>query len=288
MHILNKGLSPLLVILLASGLIACSSKSEPKNAKETTQDVAQVFKVGSDITFPPFEYMENNKPEGFDIDLMNGILKKGNINTNFIDTRFTNLISGLESGKFDAVISGMYITPERLMRVDMIPYFKSTESVIVLSDSTYIPKVRDDLCGKTIATQKGSLFPDQLNQISKESCITKGKKAITVREFDTSPQAVQAILAKAADAQYDDTSVARNTVKKLNQKVKITSTEPFFPFIGGIVVRKGDTVTYNHIEDGLQKMKQSGEYSSLIKKYDLIAPTDEEIKVFMDHIKDKK
>ncbi|MCH4249102.1 MAG: transporter substrate-binding domain-containing protein, partial [Acinetobacter populi] len=118
-----------------------------------------------------------------------------------------------------------------------------------------------------------------------ESCLAKGKAAITVREFDTSPQAVQAVLAKAADAQYDDSSVARNTVKKLNGKVEITSTEPFFPFIGGIAVRKGDTVTYNLINDGLQKLKQSGEYDTLIQKYDLQAPTDEEIKAFMDEAK---
>lgn len=288
MHILSKRLSPLWAILFVSGLTACG-KTEVATPQETKPDVAQaqVLKVGSDITFPPFEYMVDNKPEGFDIDLMNGILKQSNASADFIDTRFSNLISGLEGKKFAAVISGMYITSERLMKVDMIPYFKSTESVVVLSDSTYRPKVRDDLCGKTIATQKGSLFPDQLNQISKESCLSKGKVAITVREFDTSPQAIQAVLAKAADAQYDDTSVAKTAVKKLNNRVEITSTEPFFPFIGGIVVRKGDTETYNRVHDGLEKMKASGEYDALIQKYDLIAPTTDEIKIFMAQVQKK-
>lgn len=286
MHILSKHLSPLLVVLVLGGLTACGKK-DVAGSPEAKTEITEVVKVGSDMTFPPFEYMENNQPAGFDIDLMNGIFKKSNANIEFVDTRFSNLISGLDGNKFNAVISGMYITPERLLKVDMIPYFKSTESVLVLNDSAYKPKVRDDLCGKTIATQKGSLFPDQLSKISKETCVAKGKEAITVREFDTSPQGIQAVLAKAADAQYDDTSVAKNTVKKLNNRVEITSTEAFFPFIGGIVVRKGDTATYNRIRDGLEKMKQSGEYDALIKKYDLIAPTAEEVKSFMDNVQKK-
>lgn len=280
---------PLLMLLLASGLAACnkdtaSSQATSGAASEQTA-TATPMNVGSDMTFPPFEYIENGQPAGFDVDLMNAILKQSSKSANFLDTRFSNLVPGLEGKKFDAIISGMYITPERLKKVDMIPYFKSTESVVALSSSDYKPKVRDDLCGKTIATQKGTLYPDQLNQISKETCLAKGKTAITVREFDTSPQAVQAVLAKAADAQYDDTSVARITVKKLNGKVEVTSTEPFFPFLGGIAVRKGDTATYNMIDQGLQSLKKSGEYDQLIKKYDLQAPTDEEIKTLMDQAK---
>ncbi|MBF7681895.1 amino acid ABC transporter substrate-binding protein [Acinetobacter sp. B5B] len=286
MHILRQRLSPLLALFIVSGLTACG-KTEGTTSQDTSSAVTSIVKVGSDMTFPPFEYMENNQPTGFDIDLMKQILTYSKADAEFVDTRFSNLIPGLEGKKFEAVISGMYITPERLMKVDMIPYFKSTESVLVLNDSTYTPKVRDDLCGKTIATQKGSLFPDQLNQMSKETCIAKGKSPITVREFDTSPEAIQAVLAKAADAQYDDTSVARITVKKLKNRVKITSTESFFPFIGGIVVRKGDTATYQRIHDGLEKMKQSGEYDALIKKYDLIAPTPEEVSDFMQQVQKK-
>ncbi|KAA8735687.1 ABC transporter substrate-binding protein [Acinetobacter qingfengensis] len=282
MRIVKSYLHPLLAFMLAAGLTACNKESASTENASSSGNTAETINIGSDMTFPPFEYMENNQPAGFDIDLMNAILKQSSATANFMDTRFSNLIPGLDGKKYDAVISGMYITQERLKKVDMIPYFKSTESVVVLTDSSYKPKVRDDLCGKTIATQKGSLYPDQLNQLSKESCLAKGKTAITVREFDTSPQAVQAVLAKAADAQYDDSSVARTTVKKLNGKVEITSTEPFFPFLGGIAVRKGDTTTYNRINEGLQKLKQSGEYDALIKKYDLQAPTEEEIKKLMN------
>ncbi len=58
----------------------------------------------------------------------------------------------------------------------------------------------------------------------------------------------------------------------------ISSTDKFIPILGGIAVRKGDTETYNKINEGLSKIKASGKYDQLMKQYDLVAPTDEESK----------
>src|SRR5690606_17894059 len=97
----------------------------------------------------------------------------------------------------------------------------------------------------------------------------------------TSPEYVQALLAKAVDAQYDDASVAQSTVEKLNGRLVISSTEPFFPILGGIAVPKGDTEMLNKIKSGLEAIKKSGEYDQLLAKYKLQAPTDEEVQKYM-------
>ncbi|KGT47203.1 MULTISPECIES: ABC transporter substrate-binding protein [unclassified Acinetobacter] len=272
---------PLIAALsLAVGLTACSKPAEQAEG-DTKAATGKVYQVGSDITFPPFEYFENDKAVGFDIEIAEKIFEQSGDKANFIDSRFSNLLTGLDAKKFDLLLSGLYITKERVEKVDMVPYFITTESVVALADSDYQPKTRDDLCGKTIAAQKGALFPEQLRQISDESCVAKGKPAITIREFVTSPEAVQALLAKAVDAQYDDTSVAQSTVEKLKGRVVISSTEPFFPILGGIAVRKGDTELYNKIQQGLDALKKSGEYDQLIAKYKLQAPTDEDIQNYM-------
>ena len=163
----------------------------------------------------------------------------------------------------------------------MVPYYMTTEAVIALADSDYQAKTRDDLCGKTIASQKGSMFPEQLRQMSDESCVAKGKAPITIREFVTSPESVQALLAKAVDAQYDDASVAKSTVEKLKGRLVISSTEPFFPILGGIAIPKGDKELFNKVQSGLDAIKKSGEYDQLLEKYKLEAPTDEEIQKYM-------
>lgn len=267
-------------VCLVWGLTACSEKTAPtEEAKVETS--AKVYQIGSDITFPPFEYLENDKPVGFDVDIANLIFAQSGEKANFVDSRFSNLVTGLEAKKFDLLMSALYITKERLEKVDMVPYYMTTEALIALAGSDYQPKTRNDLCGKTIASQKGSMFPEQLRQMSEESCVSKGKAPITIREFVTSPESVQALLAKAVDAQYDDASVAQSTVEKLKGRIVISSTEPFFPILGGIAVPKGDTDMLNKVKSGLDAIKKSGEYDQLLAKYKLQAPTDEEIKKYM-------
>jgi polar amino acid transport system substrate-binding protein len=265
-----------LIGALALFLSACSQQTPPE-----TQPKNQVYNIGSDMTFPPFEYIENDQPMGFDIDVAEQIFAHANAQVNFIDSRFSNLITGLEAKKFDLVMSALYITKERLDKVDMVPYYMTTEALIARKDSNYQPKTRDDLCGKTISSQKGSMFPEQLRTMSQESCVAKGKAPITIREFDTSPESVQALLAQAVDAHYDDASVAKSTVDKLKDRVVISSTEDFFPVLGGIAIPKGDQAMLEKVQDGLNAIKQSGEYDKLLAKYNLQAPSEEEIKKYM-------
>ncbi|NOL48535.1 ABC transporter substrate-binding protein [Pelistega europaea] len=260
--------------LLASLLMTCSIVA-------TGVVEAKTYNIGTDATFPPFEYMENNKPAGFDIDILSKILEQSGDEANFIDTRFSNLISGLRANKFDILISGLYITPERLKIVDMVPYYKTTESVLVAKDSAYQPKGKMDLCGKTVASIKGSKFPEQLAKISTETCVPAGKPAISVREFTTSAEGIQAVLAKAVDAHYDDTSVAQSLAEKLHGRVVISSTDSFFPILGGIAVRKGDTAMLEKLTKGLEAIKSSGVYEQLVQKYRLQAPTAEDITNYM-------
>ncbi|WP_216935540.1 MULTISPECIES: ABC transporter substrate-binding protein [unclassified Acinetobacter] len=272
---------PLIVVVsLACGLSACSDKSTSQQ-EANSETSAKVYKIGSDMTFPPFESVENGKPVGFDIDIANKIFEQSGDQAIFVDSRFSNLVSGLEAKKFDLLMSALYITKERLEKVDMVPYYLTTEALIALANSDYQPKTRDDLCGKTIASQNGSMFPEQLRQMSQESCVAKGKAPITVREFVTSPESVQALLAKAVDAHYDDASVAQRTVEKLNGRLVISSTEPFFPILGGIAIPKGDQELLNKVQSGLEAIKNSGEYEQLLAKYKLQAPTDEDIKKYM-------
>lgn len=236
----------------------------------TVSNHPAALKVGMDIAFPPFEYInEQGQAAGFDVDIMNEILAYSGQQAEYIDTRFYNLITGVKAQKFNVVISGLYITPERMREVDMIPYYKTTQAVVVAKGSTYQPKLRADLCGKRIATQKGT-------QISQQTCLPQSKAAIQVLEFETSPQAIQAVLAKAADAEYDDIVALRLAVQQRPEHIEMTSTDPFFPMFGGIVVRKGDQETYAKIESGLKAIQASGQYQKLLAQYGLIEVTEAE------------
>lgn len=283
--------------ILLMNLSACSrsanEQSKTNNATVTQASSTQIaitnnstpsgttIQVGTDITFPPFEYYNDKIPAGFDIELMNKMAEQNHQTVNYVDTRFTNLLSGLEGKKYDMIVSAVYITPERLKKFDMIPYFTSNQVVFVKNDSTYKPKGAMDLCGKKIAVLKGSVLVNQLANISKNKCETAGKPALIVKEFPTSPEAILALMSGQADAQYEDTAAANEAMKKLGKKIKITSTESFFPMVAGVLVKKGDKANYDLFNNGLEGLKKSGEYAKLLQQYGLKEPTQAEITAVM-------
>jgi len=85
-----------------------------------------------EVTYPPFEsYDSNNNIVGLDPEFAALIAQHLQAKPQLIDTKFTSLILGIGK-KYDAVISGMYVTPERQKQADAIPYALSGASIIAL------------------------------------------------------------------------------------------------------------------------------------------------------------
>ncbi len=115
-----------------------------------------VFKVGMEVTYPPFEsYDSNNNIVGLDPEFAALIAQHLQAKPQLIDTKFTSLILGIGK-KYDAVISGMYVTPERQKQADAIPYALSGASIIALKGGAVQPKTEDELCGVKVGLQAGT------------------------------------------------------------------------------------------------------------------------------------
>lgn len=174
--------------------------------------------VGSDLTYPPYTYLEQKQPSGFDPEFIQLIGKQLGLAPRFLDTRFANLILGVNAQRFDLVASALYVTPERAKQVDFLSYLKTGSSLMVLTASDFRPQRPEDLCGKRVGSIKGASWVPKLNKVSADYCLASGKPAIESREFPTSPEAAQALLAKAVDVQMEDPAVAKITVQKLQGK----------------------------------------------------------------------
>ncbi len=82
------------------------------------REVEGIIKVGVNAEFPPFEYMENDKLLGFDIDLMNYIAARIGYGVEFVDMSFDKLIPAVVNGEVDCAISAITVTDERESVVD--------------------------------------------------------------------------------------------------------------------------------------------------------------------------
>ena len=112
-----------ITMLLSMGTVAFAEETTTSGARE----VEGIIKVGVNAEFPPFEYMENDKMLGFDIDLMNYIATRIGYGVEFVNMPFDKLIPAVISGEVDCAISAISQTNERREVVDFSrPYLRAT------------------------------------------------------------------------------------------------------------------------------------------------------------------
>ena len=91
-----------------------------------------VVKMGTNASFPPFEYTEGTKVVGFDATLSTMIANDYGKALQIVDMNFDGLIAALQSNAIDFIAAGMTATDERRQNVDFSePYYKSNKVIII-------------------------------------------------------------------------------------------------------------------------------------------------------------
>ncbi|WP_028693662.1 transporter substrate-binding domain-containing protein [Pseudomonas cremoricolorata] len=268
---MSRRASPALSLLVTALLASAGAHA----ADATLQP--QRLSIGSDLTYPPYAYLEQGKPAGFDPTFMGLLSKHLKLEAAFVDTRFANLVMGVNARRFDLVASALYVTPERAAQVDFLPYLKSGASLMVRADDSFRPQRPEDLCGKRVGSIKGGSWIPKLTQLSKDYCRANGQAPIDSREYPTSPEAAQALLSKAIDVQFEDAAVARIISDKLKGRVTLSSDSLIYPVVIGLAVRKGNEALLGELREGFSALKASGEYQTLLSQYNLAEPSAADI-----------
>ena len=105
---------------------------------------AGTLTMGTNATFPPYEYYENEKIVGIDAEVAEAIANKMGKQLVIEDMEFGSIIAAVQTGKIDMGMAGMTVTEERKQSVDFSDtYATGIQSIIVMSDSPI--KSVDDL-----------------------------------------------------------------------------------------------------------------------------------------------
>lgn len=262
MSMSTRSLSRTAVVALV-GLLGCLAAAQAQTL------APGVLKVALEATYPPFESYSGDKIVGFDPDLTALLTREMKLKPTLTDTKFVSLVPGLAAGQHDAVVSGLYITPERLAQADAIPYASSGALIMVAKDSKTRPLTEKDLCGLKVGLQAGTSWVKLLQPLSDDYCKRANKGAITVMEFPTAPEVSQAVMSRNIDAQLEIAGAAKMIVEKTKGRVTISSPELVYPQTLGIYVKKGNTALKQSFESAMAAIRKTGEYDALIKQYEL-------------------
>jgi len=218
--------------------------------------------VASDISWPPFEWVDKQgNYVGFDLDVMREIAKLEGYNIKIVDVSFDSIIPGVISGKYDIGASGFTITAERDKVVDFSkPYWNSDQAVLIGKDSE-LNIITALSGGKTVGAQRGTTGASWIE----ENLIKKGVN-VKLKLYETYPMAVLDLVNGNIDAVIQDEPASRASVAK-EKKIKIAGIivtgEQF-----GFLVKEGDPKgILPKINDGMAKLKASGKWDELVRKY---------------------
>ena len=142
-------------ILCLLALSGCRTATTSSDLERVKQD--GVLTVGNDTTYAPFEFVDsNNKPTGFDIDLIAVVAEKLGLKSNIVTTAWDGIIPALQARKFEVLISSMTITPDRAKEVSFsIPYYRA-DMGIVFDKTLHSIAGPSDLAGLRVGAQVGT------------------------------------------------------------------------------------------------------------------------------------
>jgi polar amino acid transport system substrate-binding protein len=211
--------------------------------------------VGTDTPFPPFEIGQPPNISGYDIEVMDAIAEKLDLQVTYQDTGFDTIFRDVANGQFDTAAAASTITPERQQKVNFTdPYYEAQQALLVRegSDITSV----DQLGGAIVGAQDGTTGETYANDETDAS---------EVRGFPEGPDAVAALTTEQVEAVIIDQPVAVDAVEQQGG-VTIAQEIPTNELYG-FAVAKDKTALLDAMNQALQEIKDDGTLAELYQKY---------------------
>lgn len=257
------------IVLSALALAAAGSTA-------LAQDLPERITAKKELTiavvpnYPPLEFKDPKTATltGLDIDLGNALGKKLGVAVKWEEISFEQLVSALNTGRADMIISGMSDLPGRRETLDFIDYLASGAQFYTGADRKEIYKTPEDLCGKTVGASRRTSFPNEMEKWSKEVCEKNGKPGLKIVGTEGSADARTQLRQKRLDAAVQGSETLPYLMNMEPDMFHIIG-EPFTTVHQGIAVTKKDTLLRDALAQAMKGIIEDGSYDEVLKKWDL-------------------
>ncbi len=255
----NRLLTLLTTVALALALLLSPLANAQKfNQELATGSVLEVIKKRGAVkigmsTFIPWAMRDKNgQLIGYEIDVATRLAEDMGVKAEFIPTAWDGIIPALLTGKFDIIIGGMSITPERNLTVNFTaPYANSGTQMVAHKElAAGFNSLEDFNKPEVVLTARRGATP----AIAAKRLMPKA----TLRQFDEDALALQEVLNGKAHAFVTSTPTPAFEALKHPDKLFLPIAEPFVQGAEGFALRKGDPDALNFFNNWILLRQQDG------------------------------
>lgn len=245
----------------AAGETATAGETEGAAAGEYTTIKDGVLMVGLEIGYPPMEYFDEDgaTPIGFDVELATALAEEMGLELELCDTAWDGIFAGVDTGKYDVVISSVSWTEDRNSNYLLSKTYVANAPVLVVPNDSDIADIMD-LEGKSVAVQMETTADYLVQRYVGEGLNTD------LRQYEKVINAFDELKTGRVDAVCTDAVVASYYLGDEASNYKnVWEAEEKEPIC--MCFKKGNDALKDAMETALDNVKASGKLGEIATKY---------------------
>ena len=243
---------------LAMGMFAGTGLALADDKAELKTVEAGKLIMGTNATFPPYEYYEGDKIIGIDPEIAGLIADKLGLELDIQDMDFGAIITGVQTGKIDMGMAGITVNDERKKNVDFTDSYATGVQAIIVPEGSSITGP------DSLAEDSNLLIGVQENTTGHIYCSDDFGED-RVMAYNSGATAVQALVAGKVDCVVIDKEPAKNYVKA-NEGLTVLDTE-YVSEDYAIAVSKDNPDLRDAINNALKELIDDGSVQKVIDQY---------------------
>ncbi|MDR1177210.1 MAG: ABC transporter substrate-binding protein [Spirochaetaceae bacterium] len=214
-----------------------------------------VLTIGMEIGYPPMEYFDTDgeTPIGFDVELGRALAAKLGLGVEFVDTAWDGIFAGVETNKYDCIISSVTYNEERAARYNFTkPYIANSQLLVVNKDSRVKPRTLDEVRGLRL-TYQAETTSDELAT----KWIEASGAQVEVFEYDKVMNCFDELTLSRVDVILVDSVVAAEYLSRPGNPYEITA-EVSNDEVLAICLKRGNQVLTDVLNKALDELYADG------------------------------
>lgn len=217
----------------------------------------ELIAVG-DANFPPFTFMENGEPAGFDVDVLNEIAKRKNMRITIKLMDWSSAMAAVRTGSADILV-GVSDLEERRAYLGFSERMISMKSQLFVRNDTYAYMRVEDLAGVAVGVEKGDVVAQYL---------AKTKPNIVLTDYQNQKTALEALAAGEIPVAVLDYYSGLLSLQRLglDSRIKVIG-DPVLEAAYCLGTKKDNTALLVQLNDGIESLKYDGTIQRLLDRW---------------------